>query len=138
MTEISNNSNYDLITHTPIITLDYIKDTTGIDLRINGDVIIGSIEGKVKMLTLQAKAFLFNMKIYETQRVMEYLIATNIEWRRAFEYYACMYVIQSAYYNPDWEKTPKDILAAINGSVLKANYFTQHIIYEVETSTLEW
>lgn len=138
MTNISNNSIYDLATHTPIITVDYIKQTTGVDLRVNGDMIIGSVEGKIKMLTLQAKTYLFHLKIYETQKVMEYLIATNSEWRTAFEYYACMYVIQSVLYNPDWEKTPKEITSAIEGSVLNANYFTNRIIYEMRTSELEW
>lgn len=138
MTDISKNSKYDLESHTPIITVEYITKTTGVDLKVNGDMIIGTVEGKIKMLCLQAKAFLFNLKLYETQRVMEYLIATNIEWRRAFEYYACMYVIQSVIYNPDWEKTPKEITSAIDGSLLKTNYFTQRAIYEVETSELEW
>lgn len=137
MTDISKNSNYDLETHTPIITLDYIKSTTGIDLTVNGDMIVGTVEGRVKMLCLQARNYLFGFKTYETQRVMEYLIATDTEWRKAFEFYACMYLVQSLY-DPDWDKVPKDIVNAIEGSLLKANYFTQRIIHEVENSELEW
>lgn len=137
MTDISKNSIYDLASHTPIITQKYIKDTTGVDLSVMGDMIIGTVDGRIKMLTLQAKAFLFGMRTYEAQQVMEYLIATNLEWRNAFEYYACMYVYQSLF-NPEWDKTPKEISTAINGSLLKTEYFTANIIHEVRNSTLEW
>lgn len=132
-TNISDNSVYDLITHCPIPTIKYIKDVSGLDLVAGGFAIVGSIEARVKMLTLNAKLYLFSRKIQQTKKVMEYLIATQEEWRKAFEYYAVVYIFNSLL-----GEDMKEVDQTIQGSLLSAKYFKANMITEVDNSTLEW
>lgn len=129
-------SAYDLDLRVSLITLDEFKDNTGIDLVLEK----GSNElalGTVRSLTSKARDYLFMDKGFETQRIFSYLIKNNADWRKAFDSYVIKY-IEATFYHGDesqWDKTPKPIINAVYGSVLRVKEFTHSIRQEVKHTT---
>lgn len=129
------NSVYNKELHVSVPTLDYIKQSTGLDLVLE-DGTKERAEGKVYSLTQKARDYLFTGKPPMTQRVFSYLIY-NGTWTQAWEQYVLRYIEATFYHGDDhsWEKTPRTVLSAIYGSVLQTNYFTESIKNEVRLST---
>lgn len=80
------NSYYDLDTHTAYPTIQYIANQTGENMiTLTGNEL--KAKAKIRQITDEIKQSLFNLKIRETFNVMEYLIATNrnyrLEWNKA-------------------------------------------------------
>lgn len=92
MTDILTSiSTYDSDSHIPYPTLEYIKDETGEDLSQEDDTTEDAFR-RVKHLTKTAKHFLMHDKILDTQKKLEYLIATNEDYRRAFLEYVASFI----------------------------------------------
>lgn len=129
------SSTYSKELHVAVPTLDYIKRMTGIDVLLEEGEETRA-EGKIISLCRKARDFLMINRSAETQRVISYLIYKET-WLEAWLNYAVSYIEATFYYGDEsaWEKTPKMILNAINGSVLVNTRFTNNIIWEVRNTT---
>jgi hypothetical protein len=130
---------YDMELKVYIPSLDEIKKNTGVDLVLEeGNK--ERAEGKVRNLVSKAKDFLYSGKPYESQNVFSYLIKFNKEYQTAFKLYAIKYIESTWVYGTEetWDKVPKQILNAINGSVLHIQFFSGNILSEVRNSSEVW
>ena len=134
------NSTYDNDLHLAIITNDYFKTVTGLDLVVEE----GNKErAEAKMITFhnKAKALLFLDKAPRVQDAFNYLIKLNDTWRAAWENYVVIY-IESFYYGKDFiwgnEEVPNGVINAVYGSVLRSRELTDNIYNEIENSSEEW
>lgn len=129
----TDNSTWDIDNHIAIPTIDFIKKNTGIDLNIYGDSIIGTVEGRVKMLTLDAKNELFFNKSNRVQNVLSYKMAYEREYNTNWLNYVVSY-INDTFDNPDQVSTRtkqrKKLIDFYN--------FTVGVFSDIEESELEW
>lgn len=74
------NSVYDLDTHTAYPTIQYIANQTGENMiTLTGNEL--KAKATIRQITDEVKQFLFNSKLRDTYNVLEYLIATNMNYR---------------------------------------------------------
>lgn len=84
MTDILKHiSTYDTEEHLPFPTLEFIKDETGFDLFYESGSEVKA-QAMIKTYTKAAWKALASLKTTETRNKLEYLIATNETYRRAF------------------------------------------------------
>lgn len=81
--DTKTNSVYNFNTHLPYPSIQSIYDNTGINLiELEGST--HQAESKVKLFTNKAYKILVYGKVERTNRQLEYLIATNEDFRREF------------------------------------------------------
>lgn len=74
------NSVYDLDTHTAYPTVQYILNQTGENMiTLTGNEL--KAKATIRQITDEVKQFLFNSKLRDTYNVLEYFIATNMNYR---------------------------------------------------------
>lgn len=109
-----NNSIYDVNTHTPYPTIDFIRQQTGEDMI----VLVGNelkAQATIRQITDTFKRELRKYHLVNNFNFIEYLIATDDAWR--FEFISTVAAIIYDHYNTTQEL--KDImLEAIEGSQL--------------------
>lgn len=126
------NSTWDIDNHIAIPKIQYIKEITGLDLIAGGFAIIGSIEAKVKQLTLNAKYKLFNNKSQRVKNALSYYIAYNQEYNNDWLVYASMY-IHDMIINGEITNETKEAMQPLN-----IYGYTSGVLYDIENSGLEW
>lgn len=84
-------STYDSDSHIAYPTLDYILEETGEDLKQASDNDEDAVR-RLKHMTKTAKRFLMCDKIFDTQKKLEYLIATDEDYRREWLEYVASFV----------------------------------------------
>lgn len=129
------NSIYKKDLKVSIPTLQYIKETTALDLILEeGNK--ERAEGKVMSLTMKARDLLFSNKLPITQRCISYLIYKG-DWASLWEQYVLRYIEATFYFGDEssWQAVPSTIINAINGSMLSVKRFAPHIEREVVQST---
>lgn len=131
------NSTYNKELHVRVPTLDYLKAVTGYDLITEGGWTKEVTESKVLAMSIRARNYLQAGKNPRYQKAFNYLVATNDIWAEAWEQYVATYIAATFTYGDEsaWEKTPRDILLAINGTVLQSKYFTERTYYQAENTT---
>ena len=130
---------YNDILRVTVPTIDEIKEYTSFDLTLEeGNK--ERAEAKVLSLVSKAKDYLYLGKSFETQNVFSYLIKFNTEWKRAWELYAIKYIEATFNFGDEsaWANTPKPIYNAVNGSILRTQFFTDSTLSEVRNSDKEW
>lgn len=132
MYTFDKNSKWDLENHIAIPTLDYIKETTGLDLRTSGHAVLASEENKVKGLTLDAKYELFYNKQPHVQNALSYLIYTDKTFNSNWLNYVVSYIYESVMNGEITQKTQR------RKEPLNIYHFTYSVYKEIETSDLEW
>ena len=134
------NSTYDNNLHLAIITNDYFKSMTGIDLIVEEEN-KERAEAKIKSFSRQAQIHLYKNKSPRTRNIFNYYISFNDNWRSAWELYVVAF-IQSFYYGGDFiwgdAKVPEAVKNAILGSLLNTHNFDSGTINEIENSSEEW
>jgi len=131
------NSIYDEDLKLAIPTLDYIKSITGYNLEVLGGT-PSSIDAKqrVKGISLDAKIELHQrIPLKIDKDVMDYLIATDENWRRDFINYVVSYVSATFLYG-EFEEMPSRVKNKIEGSLINARKFANDLRHEV--NDLEW
>lgn len=84
-------SKYDKNAHIPYPTINYVLQETGEDLVTNyGNS--AKAEAFIRQATKTAWNILRQSKIQETASALEYLIATNKDYRQAFLDYVCSFI----------------------------------------------
>lgn len=74
------NSVYDLEAHTAYPTIQYIQNQTGESMiTLSGNEL--KAKATIRQITDEVKQFLFNSKLRDTYNVLEYLIATKMNYR---------------------------------------------------------
>lgn len=128
---LSHISVYDMDSHLPYPSLGYILQETGENITENQAGSVEKANAFVRQMTKTAWLLLKEGKILDTQNKLEYLIATNEEYRLAFLDYVCSFIYDLYYGGIDNVLKPtkdlelKEILSAktkafINGSLLGA------------------
>lgn len=84
--DILTRSEYNFSTHLPYPTLDRIYEDTGINLiELEGST--HKAEAKIRLFTTKAYRILVYGKVEKTNRDLEYLIATSLDFRESFIQY---------------------------------------------------
>lgn len=135
---LTDISTYSLTDHLPFPTLEFIKHATGFDLFLEAGGEVQAL-GQLRTYTKTAWATLKAQKTFDTAKKLEYLIATNEEYRRAFLDYVASFV--SAVYSlgginflsPTAESNtilalPLIVRNHLEGSLLKIERL--HLVYE--------
>ena len=132
-----SNSIYNEKLHVRVPTIEYLKETTGYDLMTEGGWTETVTERKILAMSIRARNYLQAGKPARHQKAFNYLIKTNDEWAEAWEQYVATYIAATFVYGDEsaWEKTPRDIQLAVNGSILQAHRFPEHIYVEAEYTT---
>lgn len=117
-------STYDLETHTPYPTFEFILKETGEDMVINNESNFDKAKAQLRQFTDTAKDFIMSKKPKHTADYMEYLIATKEEWRMEFLRFVAM-VVMDFYagvdiFNGEMSKRAEN---RYNAGVLKTMYF---------------
>ncbi len=131
------NSTYDEDLKLAIPTLEYIKSITGYNLEVLGGMPSAiDTEQRVKGLSLSAKDDLYlRIPLKIDKNVMDYLIATEKDWRRDFINYVVAYVNATFSYG-EFEDMPARVYAKIQSSLINARKFTNDLRCQV--NDLEW
>lgn len=87
---LTSISTYDEISHTAFPKLEYILEQTGEDLIALSDE--HKAKAQVIQYTKTARNILFSSKLISTRNDLEYLIATNEDYRLAFIDYAVSFI----------------------------------------------
>jgi hypothetical protein len=128
------NSVYNKDLGVSVITLDYFKQSTGIDLVLEeGNK--ERAEGKVYSLTSKARDFLFSRKTLETSQIMSYLIYKD-KAKKEWEKFAVKYIEATFYYGDEsnWKEIPMPIKNAMNTGILSVDRFTNQLRIEVRNT----
>lgn len=131
---LSNISEYDPINHLPYPTLGYILVETGEDIIVNQGNNEVKAKAFVRQMTNTAWRILKQSKIVDTANRLEFLIATNEEYRKAFLDYVCSFIYDmflvgvDSFLNTTKELNILDTLSAktksfIEGSILSVGRF---------------
>jgi hypothetical protein len=138
---LTSISTYDLTSHTPYPKLEYILEQTGEDLITASDE--AKAKAQVYSFTKTAKNFLFSSKLPETRRQLEYLIATDEDYRLAFLDYVVSFIQDvflvgvDNFFKPTSKLDVTEVLSPktksfITGSILSASVFKYfHFEYHV-------
>lgn len=119
--ELDGLSVYDKSIHMPIPTMDFIYDTTGIDIQVAGT----TVENERQIRSLTIKAYNHLMKFKRDKIALEYLIAKDKEFRSAFELYSAIFIGQCIIKGEDKIYEDEDVKNAIENSVLVYNRFSK-------------
>lgn len=130
---LTSISTYDDISHTPFPKLTYILDQTGEDLVALSDE--NKAKSNVIQFTKTAKNILMGSKLMDTRKRLEYLIATDEEYRLAFLDYVCSFIQDvflvgaDNFFKPNNDLDVTNILSPktksyITGSILSIKQFT--------------
>ena len=131
------NSTYNTSLHVRVPSLEYIKAVTGYDLITEGGWTEEVTKSKVLAMSIRARNYLHAGKDTRYQKAFNYLVKTNDDWADAWEQYVATYIAATFVYGDEsaWEKTPRDIQLAVNGSILQSYRFPEHIYVEAENTT---
>lgn len=129
----TKNATWDIENHIAIPTVKFIKDNTGIDLNIFSDSFPGTVEGKIRMLSIDAKNELFFNKAPRCQNVLSYLMAYDKDYSKNWLNFATSYI-------NDTFTNMEQVSSRTNKRRKLIDFydFTIGFYSEVEESTLEW
>lgn len=135
MTKILQDiSIYDINTHTPYPTLAYILQQTGEDIQLN----VGGTQTKAKAIVRQITDTCYNIlkdskDTIETINILEYKIAVDETYRRAFLEYVATAVFVTYNFGADWlfdesdkkglNRLPIMVKTKVSASVLNVGTF---------------
>lgn len=133
MTKILNDiSDYDNNLHIPIPKLSYVLLRTGEDLVVN----TGSNEKArafLVQMTQTAWLFLKQLKTLDTSNRLEYLIATDTEYRQAFLDYVCSFIYDIYYGGYDPLLEPTERVRLLDGMTPKTRAFVEGSLLNIGT-----
>jgi hypothetical protein len=130
-----NKSIYDIDVHLPIITEEYFKKLSGLDINILLSNAPYQVSDRLRKLSIDAKVFLYALKIDDTKAMFTYKFAFDSKLRDAFLEYVSFYIEQDLT-NDELDKDKlKDY---IKGSELARYNFPTYDIIEMRNSDLEW
>ena len=129
---LQDRSEYLKDIHLPIPKLAYVLERTGENLVLN----TGSNDKARSFLiqmTQTAWLFLKQLKTLDTANRLEYLIATDIEYRQAFLDYVCSFIYDIYYGGLDPLLTPSERLRLLDGMTPKTRSFVEGSLLNVGT-----
>ena len=138
-----NISIYDFDNHLPVPTVGYFKKTTGEDIMLE----LGIDAQKAAAIMFKHAKDCMNIlqasKLMQDRKVVEYLIATNQDYRTDFVNYVCAYVA-STLINGDeaitelghtsnpLDRLPQSAQNAVKSTKIGIQKFTDRMRFEVE------
>ena len=131
---------YSDIYHVAIPTLEYLKAVTGFDMVVDGGWTKEVTEAKVLSLSLRARDYLMTNRSARYQNALSYLIKFDDTWREAWDNFVARYIECTFRYGDEasWQKTPMEIINAVEGSLLAQHRFTDYAYYTIEQSGEMW
>ena len=130
-----NKSIYDIDVHLPIITEEYFKKLSGMDINFLLSNSPFQVNDRLRKLSIDAKVFLYKLKIDDTKEMFTYKFAFDKTWRDAFLEYVAFYIEQDLTNDEIDKEKLKDY---IYGSRLSRYNFSTYDIIEMRNSDLEW
>lgn len=131
MTKILTDiSTYDKLRHLAMPKLSYVLQQTGEDLIINqGNE--ESANAFLRQITQTAWLFLRQMKTLDTANRLEYLIATDVDYRLAFLDYVCSFIYDIYYGGLDPLLSVNERLRLLDGLTPKTKAFVEGSLLNV-------